>query len=198
VAKRIIHDDGNVSVEFSADELAALFDLTHQQLHDWAEVLNPLADDIGNTYYRFSARDEMRKIRHRLLILRSGVTIQQLEAIEQSGEQILQGYAAFAQDAPAGISAIVWRTYAIVVYMQVQYSKALTAEELAIHANGHLDDIDPLTGEIKPSAELAAQHLRLLQNVGALRWTGSGWDHIGLPVCMRKQEQTASPEAVRA
>jgi hypothetical protein len=107
--------------------------------------------------------------------------------IEEAG--LLDAYAALAEDCPQGLTVHVWRSYALVVLMQVRYGKMIGVKELAERAK--LVSIDPESGEAKPDLKMAQKHLRLLQSVdggwlkiGTDKWTGQ-WEHRGLPQSWR-------------
>lgn len=104
---------------------------------------------------------------------------------------LLDSYAQLSEDCPAGITAHVWRSYGLIVFMQLKYKRMIDAKELAERAG--LTDIDPLTGKLVTSVATAERHLRLLQALGLLEvmhddgkaWSGQ-WRHQGLPKAWQK------------
>ncbi len=178
MAKRLLDDHGRViGVEFTSAELAQLFSVSEDKLKEWVQALPPAGADETGAIYRFTTQDSVKRARKLVAILRTGMASTDVLKIEEEG--MLDAYAGLSQDSPEGITAHCWRSYSIIVLMQVRYGKMLDAAELAVRARLH--ERSPLTGEIAPSEELAKRHLRLLQAVGALQHGGDRWIHKGLP-----------------
>lgn len=177
MAKREITRGRVEAVELSVDELASLLHVTGDQLRLWQGLVPP--DRDGR--YRFAGPEDFRRARQRIAVLATGMPEQAVRAVEEEG--LLSAYTALARDCPEGVTAHVWRSYAIVVLMQSRHRKMIDAEELAVRAR--LMEEDALTGELHPSVDTAKKHLRLLQAIGKLRHTGMQWEHDGLPLCMR-------------
>ena len=178
MAQRQVARSGKVEqVEFDAAELAIALGITPEQLAQWARAIPVASDGV----YRYAAAEDFRRIRHRSAVLKTGMNLDQLHAVEDEG--MLGTYASLSRDCPAGITAHVWRSYATVVLMQVRHKTMIDADELAVRAR--LVEIDPLSGERVPSVTMARRHLSLLQAVGVLKNSGMQWQHQGLPLCMR-------------
>jgi DNA-binding transcriptional MerR regulator len=177
VAQRRLTQGKVEQVEFTPAELAELFSVTADQLESWQELIPAAADGV----YRYASADDFRRIRHRVLVLATGMTTKAVEAVEAEG--LLAAYAALARDCPSGVTAHVWRSYAIVVLMQTKQQRMIDAEELAVRAR--LMEQDPISGELVPSVAEARKHLKLLQATNQLVHTGMQWQHQGLPLCMR-------------
>jgi hypothetical protein len=92
--------------------------------------------------------------------------------VERSG--YLDAYAALAEDCPSGLTAHVWRSYALVVMVQNRFQVKIGPHELAERANLRDDD-------------MAEKHLRLLMALGYLKDRGEAWEHKGLPLAWRSR-----------
>ena len=115
-------------------------------------------------------------------------------------QNVLNAYAALAEDCPAGLTVHVWRSYGLVVLMQARHGVMIGAEELAQRAR--LSQMDPGTGKRVLGVGVARKHLRLLQALGYLKDIHAGeqvkqgervyvaekpeWLHQGLPQAWRQ------------
>lgn len=177
--------EGNiVSMHYTREEVLALFRIDEQQLEDWGDLIGEESDE-----YVF-APAELRLVAERVAVLKTGMSVGEVRGIERSG--LLHGYAELAQDAPPGISAAVWRSYAVIVLYQTEYHRALNAYELAEIAQ--LKEINPLTNEYEESPDMAKMHIRLLQGTPMeegkklLAMKDGAWEHHGLPRCLQRRQ----------
>lgn len=163
-------------------------------LEQWQATIKPSGVDAdGKPLYRVRRKDDVELWRKRAAVLRTGLSETSVANIEKAGH--LNAYAALAVDCPEGIDAHVWRSYAIVVFMQAKHGRMIDAEELA--ERGSLVELDPATGEKRLGISLARKHLRLLQGMRLLKAVKPGenvplgngksyqsegeWLHQGLP-----------------
>jgi hypothetical protein len=174
-----------VAIELTIAEMAKALDVEVRDLEEWTTCIAPYSMDHGAVIYRVRSADDVQKLKKRAALLRTRMTEQAVIDVEKSG--LLDAYSALAADCPRGITAHQWRSYGLIVLMQIRYGKMLTAEELAQRAN--LVEVDPKTGEEFISVELAESHMRLLRVLGYLEvgkkdndgdWTGQ-FKHQGLP-----------------
>jgi hypothetical protein len=182
MAKRLRNSQGAVvALELSEHEMALVLGVEAEELQSWPKIVAPYAKAKGEAIYRVRDADELGLVKKRVGLLRTRMSEDAVASVEEAG--LLDAYAALAADCPPGITVHVWRSYAIVVLMQVRYGKMLDAEELARRAGLALPDG-------KPDVAMAKKHLRLLVGIGKLRvgkkvskdedWTGQ-WHHQGLP-----------------
>jgi hypothetical protein len=181
--RRLTSPDGTAQALFTREELMSQLRVSDEQLSEWAELIGPEGDE-----YIFDA-SELRAIAQRVAVLRTGMSVDDVRGVEAAG--FLAGYAELAQDAPPGITAHVWRSYAVIVLYQTQQMTALNAYELAEIAQ--LKEVNPLTGEFEESPDLAKMHIRLLHGMRTedgepyLRLRDGTWEHQGLPQCLQKR-----------
>jgi hypothetical protein len=197
MARRLRNADGKVvRIELSAEEMAQALDIVPnvdpsapspaKVLAGWAPVVAPLRQEAdGTPVYGFSSASELSLLKKRAALLRTQMSPQAVANVEKQG--LLDAYAALATDCPPGITAHVWRSYGVVVTMQIRYSQKIDAEELAQRAG--LTDVDPSTGKRVLGVKTADRHMRLLDALGYLRqgtgrWEGQ-WLHNGLPEAWR-------------
>jgi hypothetical protein len=195
MATRIRNSQGALErIEFDAEEFAELLAVSPDDLASWRRALAPFRYDGQRPIYAVSSREELKLARKRAQILRTGMGEKALAEIERRG--LLAAYAALALDCPPGLTAHVWRSYGVVVFMQARYGVKIGAEELAKRA--HID------------VEMAHKHLRLLQALGYLRSVLPGeqvkqgsltyiadkpeWLHQGLPRAWRGAEEEDEEE----
>jgi hypothetical protein len=171
-----------VKIELTLPEMAKSLGVDADQLEQWTDAIPPAGREGDQPYYAFTSVKELNTLKKRAKVLATGMTEKALANIEAEG--LLDAYAALAEDCPKGITVHVWRSYGLVVLMQIRYGKMIDPTELAERAG--LAKIDPKTGEAVPDVELAEKHLRLLQALGYLQigegdeWGGQ-WKHQGLP-----------------
>lgn len=173
-----------VRLDMTADEAAKLLDVTEEQLADWAELL-PFQTVSDTAIYSFRNQEEMTLYRQRAAILKTQCRIDVVKDMEERG--LLSAYAGLAEDCPPGLSVLEWRSYAIVVLMQMKARVKLTPAELAKRAN--LVEVDS-KGEVQIDIQSAERHLRMLTSLNYLEEGEdhdgrSSWIHKGLPKCMR-------------
>jgi hypothetical protein len=154
-------------------------------------------DDQGEPVYRITNAADLKLWQKRAILLQTGMGESAVTSVEKGGR--LDGYVALAEDCPDGITAHIWRSYAVVVLMQVSHGLKLTAEDLARRAG--LVDMDE-EGNAILGVETARKHLRLLQALGYLQSVEVGdtvrigarnekatyahWLHKGLPKAWQK------------
>jgi hypothetical protein len=201
--QRVQGKDGRVAyVEFTLDEMAKALsieqpglsaEIDKEELETWRQAIPPAREQDGQPVYTIRSKSELELLRKRAMILRTGMSERALKNIEQEG--VLDAYAALAADCPQGLTAHVWRSYGLVVLMQVRHSVKIDAEELAKRAR--LAERDPKTGKEVLGVDMARKHLRLLQALGYLKNIEQGdpvrvgdktvpapdarWEHLGLP-----------------
>jgi hypothetical protein len=184
--KRLKDKTGTVvALELNADEMAKALGVRVEDLEMWTRSVPPASVDNGIFLYRVGSPKDVQLLKKRAALLRTRMTEEAVARVEAEG--LLDAYSALAEDCPPGITAHVWRSYGLVVLMQVRYGKMLDAVELAERAG--LQEEDPETGAMRPSVATATQHLRLLRGLGFLRegdqdWKGQ-WRHQGLPRAWR-------------
>lgn len=161
---------------FHLAELAALLEVDPEQLAGWQRLLPPTKRTPDDLIYVLESPAQLALWRKRALVLRTQMTQDAVASIEQAG--LLDAYAGLALDCPPGLTAHVWRSYAVVVAMQSRYNHKLGARDLAERAK--LKERDE-SGRIVPGLEMARRHLRLLQALGYLKDAGERWEHRGLP-----------------
>jgi hypothetical protein len=183
--RRVLDRNGNITaVVYTRDELLALFRIDEEQLAEWSELIGPEGDE-----YSFEPA-MLQTVADRVAVLKTGMSVDDVRGVEADG--YLRGYAELAQDAPAGITAHVWRSYAVIVMYQTEQLTALNAYELAEIAQ--LKEINPLTGKFEESPALAKMHLRLLQGTHTedgdklLMMRDGTWEHHGLPLCLQRRK----------
>jgi hypothetical protein len=199
--RKLLDPAGKVTaVEYTIEEVSQLLGVDPDQLREWSASIIPSSkDEEGKPLYRVASASQLKLWQKRAVILATGMSEQSLAQVEESGR--LDSYAALAEDAPDGISAHIWRSYALVVLMQAKYSLKLTAEDLAKRA-GLVDTNE--TGKTVLGVETAKKHLRFLQALGYLQSVEIGdvirvsgrnekatyahWIHKGLPKAWQGQE----------
>ena len=200
MARRLRDKTGKVvRIELSASEMAQTLGIEQkavvgdgsdaptpeQTLASWNTVIPPLRRDNNELVYGFSSAQELSLLKKRAALLRTQMKPEAVANVETQG--LLDAYAALAEDCPEGITAHVWRSYGLVVLMQMRYGQKLDAKELAKRAG--LTDVDPTTGKRVLGVKTAERHLRLLDALGYLvegagKWEGQ-WQHRGLPQSWR-------------
>jgi hypothetical protein len=206
--RRVQGKDGAIAyVEFTLDEMAQALsveqgginaDIDPEDLQTWTGAIPAAREQDGALVYIVRSKGELELLRKRALILRTGMSERALNNIEKEG--VLDAYAALAADTPQGLTAHVWRSYGLVVLMQVRHGVKIDAEELARRAR--LAERDPKTGKEVLGVEMAKKHLRLLQALGYLKSVDQGaptrvgdktvpapearWEHKGLPRAWRR------------
>lgn len=174
MARRLRDQDGNiVAIELTLDEMARTLAIVPEDLELWSTLLPAYSPGI----YRVATVSELNTWKKRAAILRTRMSQEAVAKVEQAG--LLDAYAGLAEDCPHGIPAHVWRSYGVIVLMQVRYGKKIDAKELAERAN--LTEVDPATGKLRPSVTLAEKHIRLLTGLKKLTETPERWEHLGLP-----------------
>lgn len=184
MAKRFRDKNGKIThIECSASEMAKLLDSDVDQLLACPELVPTRRGQGPATIYRLKDEATRDLYRKRIALLKTNMSPAAIKNVEAAG--LLDAYAGLAEDCPAGISAHVWRSYGLVVLIQIRYGKKIGPEELAQRA-----------GIIKPDSKeldlkLAEKHIRLLIGMGYLReddsseWQGQ-WRHQGLPAAWVK------------
>lgn len=181
MAQRLRNKEGViVALELDTQEMAHILGVTEEDLTSWSKAIPPYAQAKGSLVYRVRNIDELNHIKKRVMLLRTRMSEETVKGVEEAG--LLDAYASLATDCPAGITAHVWRSYALIVLMQIRYGKMIDEQELAeraglINAEGKLD------------VEMAKKHIRLLCGIHKLRvgkdkWEGQ-WEHDGLPEAWR-------------
>jgi hypothetical protein len=185
MAKRLRDKDGNiVAIELGQEEMAHTIGVEVEDLLQWTISVPPHTKRDDETIYRIANIQELNHFKKRVALLRTRMSEKAVANVEKAG--LLDAYAALAEDCPTGITAHVWRSYALVVLMQIRYGKMIDAEELAVRA-GLTETND--AGQVVPSVSMAKKHLRLLQatnklKIGTDKWAGQ-WEHKGLPESWR-------------
>jgi hypothetical protein len=199
MARRLRNAAGEiVRIEVDAIEMAQMLGITDTKDSDgrvtetaadtlarWGKVIPALRVDDGTAVYGFASVKELNQIKKRAALLRTQMSETAVQNIEAKG--LLDAYAALAEDCPPGITAHVWRSYGLIVLMQIRYGQMLDANELAQRAG--LTEADRETGERVVGVATAERHIRLLRALGYLeegtgRWEGQ-WQHKGLPAAWR-------------
>ena len=158
MAHRLTDKNGTVvAIELSEAEMAQALDVQLDDLREWTTTIPTYAQASGQPVYRIHGVKELNHLKKRVALLNTRMSEAAVASVEEA--ELLDSYAALAADCPKGLTAHVWRSYGLVVLMQVRYGKMIDARELAERAGLN----DPKTG--KPSVEIARKHLRLLQSV---------------------------------
>ena len=166
-----------VRIEIPAREMAEkVLGVELERLLEWKSLIPPARGEGEDAVYAVRTREELATLRKRAALLRTNMNEKAVAAVEEAG--LLDAYAALAEDCPPGITAHVWRSYGLIVLMQVRYGKKIGAEELARRAN--LVKLDE-NGKPVPDVETAAKHIRLLVALGYLAEEDGRWKHQGLP-----------------
>lgn len=177
MARRVRTAEGQIVLEMSPEEFAGrVLQVAVENLPRWPNLF-PQPNEYG--YYRVNDQLEMELFRQRAALLSTGMSETAVKNVEQAG--LLKAYADLAQDCPPGITAHVWRSYALIVLMQIKYGLMIDAHELAKRAKINKEE----DGQLVPDVDLAEKHLRLLAGIGYLlpgqgEWSGQ-WKHKGLP-----------------
>jgi hypothetical protein len=188
MARRLRDKSGAiVAIELTDKEMSQALDIELEDLRAWTNAIPVYARSGENTLYRVHDVKELNHLKKRVALLRTRMSEKAVANVEEAG--LLDSYAALAEDCPKGLTAHVWRSYALVVLMQVRYGKMIDVQELAERAG--LVTVDKESGEPRPDISMAAKHLRLLQSVdggylkvGTDKWSGQ-WEHQGLPKSWR-------------
>lgn len=189
--RRVLAPDGSVArLLYTHAELLRLLVIDDERYEQWRELIE---HGRHGDMHAFTPEQLARTV-DRVAVLRTGMYVGEVRGIERMGR--LRAYADLAQDAPPGITAHVWRSYAVIVMYQTLPDKdkrrALDAYELAEVAQ--IKEMNPLTGEFEESPELAKMHLALLHGTrmadGArlLHKSGGVWEHQGLPRCLQRRK----------
>jgi hypothetical protein len=184
MARRVELKNGKIAIEFNTQELAEkVLGLSVAQLEEWGEMFpKPAAGK-----YLIKSEQDLNKFKDRAALLNTGMTVTAVKNVES--EKLLRSYARLAEDCPEGITAHVWRSYGLIVLMQVRYGKMIDAEELATRAK--INKI--VDGKPVADVAMAEKHIRLLTGIGVLsrdsgeEWQGQ-WRHQGLPKAWVKQD----------
>jgi len=177
MARRVRTAEGQVALEMSPEEFAGrVLQVAVDHLPRWPNLF-PKPNEYG--YYRVNDQQEMNLYRQRAALLRTGMSETAVKNVEQAG--LLKGYTDLAVDCPEGITVHVWRSYALIVLMQIKYGLMIDARELAKRAKINKQE----DGKTVPDIEMAEKHFRLLAGIGYLQrgegqWEGQ-WKHRGLP-----------------
>lgn len=164
-------------IEVPAREMAEkVLGVELEDLARWTKAIPPLRGEGEDAIYTVRSRDELDVLRKRAKLLRTNMNEKAVANVEKAG--LLDAYADLAEDCPPGITAHVWRSYGVVVLMQVRYNRMIGAEELAERAGLKRRE----GGKLVPDVEMAEKHLRLLTRLGHLTPSEEGrWEHQGLP-----------------
>lgn len=185
MARRAVNADGLIElVELRPEELAKLLDVTTDKLEAWRALVPVETDEAGLPVYRFSKQSQLRLVRQRVAVLKTRMSVEAVRNVEADDK--LAAYAALAVDCPEGITAHVYRSFLVLILVQQKTGLMLDAEGLALRAN--LLEIDPASGNPRPSPSLARKHLRLLQAIGLLRHGGERWEFARIPACLSKSQ----------
>jgi len=149
-------------IEFDCIELAARLGLAPEQVE---EAPRAFPRD-GEGCYAFDSRESLERAKNLAALMRTGMSEKAALVVEKAGH--LSAYADLAADCPRGLTAHVWRSYALVAMMQNRYGIKLDAVDLARRAD--------LRDE-----EMATMHLELLKGLGWLKDCGDHWEHKGPP-----------------
>lgn len=197
--RRLLDKAGKVkAIEYTLEEISQLLDCAPERLSEWQQLIPPSGtDEAGNPLYQLSSSKDLELWKKRIALLATGMGETSVSQVEEAGQ--LNAYAALAEDAPEGITAHIWRSYALVVLMQAKHNLTLTPDELARRAGlvDYTDDGKPVLG-----VETANKHLRFLTNLGYLKLIKPGvtirindrnekatemqWLHKGLPKAWQK------------
>jgi hypothetical protein len=184
--RRLLAPDGSVQrVAYTHAELMELLETDHEQFEDWQDLIVHVRKGDVHLF----TPEQLARTVDRVAILRTGMYVDEVRGIESMGR--LRAYADLAKDAPPGITAHVWRTYAVIVlYQTAETPRALDAYELAEVAQ--IKAMNPLTGKFEESPELAKMHIALLHGTRTadgqrlLHKHGGAWEHQGLPMCLQR------------
>jgi len=173
-----------IKIEIPAKEMAeSVLGVELESLAGWTKVIPPDRGSGADAIYAVKKPEDLNLLKKRAALLRTQMTETAVKNVEKEG--LLDAYSALAEDCPPGITAHVWRSYGLVVLMQIRYGKMIGADELARRAGM----IRIESGKEIPDVEMAAKHLRLLNALGFLEkgrgdWDGQ-WQHQGLPKAWR-------------
>ncbi len=178
--------DKVVRIEFGAEEMARrVLDVEPEDLAQWTTLIPPVRSSGANAIYAVKSMEEIKTLKKRAALLRTRMNEKAVAAVEEAG--LLDAYAELAEDCPEGITAHVWRSYGLVVLMQIKFHTMLGPEELAVRANLIRREGRRQVADV----EIASKHIRLLKALGYLREesTADGekrWSHEGLPQAWTK------------
>src|ERR1035437_1705380 len=120
MAKRLRNKQGAiVALELSAKEMAHVLGVEIEDLSGWTKAIPPYAKAKGEIIYRVHNVEELNHLKKRVMLLRTRMNEDAVANVEKAG--LLDAYSALASDCPSGITAHVWRSYALIVLMQVRY-----------------------------------------------------------------------------
>lgn len=163
-------------ITLSAQEMAEkALKVELKDLKAWSEIIPPEEGSGDDATYVISSRDELQLLRKRAALLRTNMSVAAVQEVERAG--LLDAYAALATDCPRGITAHIWRSYGVIVLIQMRYGKMIGPAELAQRAGM----VTKKGRKETPDVEMAERHLRLLQGLGYLRELNGRWEHKGLP-----------------
>jgi hypothetical protein len=180
MAKKFRHPETGaiIRIELTAQELAErVLHIDLEQLVSWQSVIKPKHGKGEKAVYSIDQENDLKKIKNLVALLKTGMTPTAVKNVEKAG--FLPAYAALAEDCPEGLTVHVWRSYALVVLMQIRYGKMITAKELA--ERGKI--VKKVDGKIVSDVAMAEKHLRLLQGLKYLEANldEGRWEHQGLP-----------------
>lgn len=186
MAKRISQNGKVVAVEFTRADLAKLWKIDETDLDTWKELIEPTGSEAGQPVYRFT-QAQLAHAKKLAMVLRTRMSVRQVQKVINEG--MLDAYAALAEDCPyeRGVSAHVWRSYAVIAHIQLKEGRSIDEHELAWRAK--LYQRNPLTGDVEPSPSLAEKHIRLLVNAQVLDHNGTEWVHNGLPKALSGRQR---------
>lgn len=166
-----------VRIDFEPLEMAEILEVSNDDLASWDEVVKPRIEAGNVVVYSVRSIEDLNMVKKRVSLLKTRMSQAAVINVEKAG--LLDAYAALAKDCPTGVTAHVWRSYGLVVLMQVRYGKMIDAAELAKRAG--LTERNPESGKVELGVELARKHLRILIARNLLKPTPERWEHKGLP-----------------
>lgn len=167
---------GVQEISLSAEEMAEkVLKVELKDLKAWSEIIPPASGSGSEARYLIRSRDELKLLRKRAALLKTNMSPAAVKEVEKAG--LLDAYASLAVDCPRGITAHIWRSYGVVVLIQMRYGKMIGPAELAQRAGM----LEKKGRKNVPDVAMAERHLRLLQGLGYLREVSGRWEHKGLP-----------------
>ena len=117
-----------------ASELCQLTNMDAAELETWGELFphkgSGQRTSLGGTEKKYEySLEELDKVKKRVKLLKTGMTVRQVPQIEERG--FLDAYALLADDCPANITPHMLRTYCVLLVYQNRGNKMLLGEELA-------------------------------------------------------------------
>lgn len=179
MAKKIKNPKTNkvIRLEFSPDEFAEkILNVTTDDLLSWKKSIPPFSGRGKNVVYAITSAAELDLWKKRAALLKTRMTETAVRNVEKNN--LLDAYAKLAADCPDGITAHAWRSYGLIVLMQMKYSKQVGPAELAKRADINRRDEK---GKVVPDEKMAAKHIRLLEALGYIKDVDGRWEHQGLP-----------------